>query len=104
MDHKEYNEVLDKGMAIATEHFAENELYMCKGRRLEFENFSSFLGVCIKSARADLERTKDAAGVLETLLTQMEFMKEDYDKKLASAAKLISKSVTESKWNGEPSA
>ena len=34
MDHHEYNEVLDKGMSIAAEHFAENELYMCKGRRL----------------------------------------------------------------------
>lgn len=95
MDHHEYNEVLDKGMSIATEHFAENELYMCKGRRLEFENFSSFLGVCTKSARADLGRTNDAAGVLETLLTQIEFMKEEYDKKLESAAKLVSKSVSE---------
>lgn len=95
MDHHEYNEVLDKGMSIAAEHFAENELYMCKGRRLEFENFSSFLSVCVKSARADLERTNDHEGVLETLLTQMEFMKEEYDKKLASAAKLVSKSVTE---------
>lgn len=95
MDHHEYNEVLDKGMSIAAEHFTENELYMCKGRRLEFENFSSFLGVSVKSARTDLERTKDASGVLETLLTQMELMKEEYDKKLTSALKLVSKSMTE---------
>lgn len=95
MDHHEYNEVLDKGMSIAAEHFTENELYMCKGRRLEFENFSSFLAVSVKSARTDLERTKDASGVLETLLTQMELMKEEYDKKLTSALKLVSKSMTE---------
>ena len=97
MDHHAYNEVLDKGMSIATEHFAENELYMCKGRRLEFENFSSFLNVSVKSARADLNRTNDAVGVLETLLTKLEFMKEEYDKKLTSELKLMSKSVVENK-------
>ena len=93
MDHNEYQEVLKMGMAIAADQFSEIELAICKGKRLAIENVVDWLNVCVQSARKDLEKTGDAVGVLETTLNAMEFMKEEYKKKLASDVKLISKSV-----------
>ena len=86
MDHKEFEAAFDKGMMVATEHFAETELAICKGKRL---------AVCVATARKDLESSKDPAGVLETTLNAMDAMRGVYEKKLASAVKLISKSVAE---------
>lgn len=95
MDHKEYQEVLKMGMAIAADQFSEIELAICKGKRLAIENVVDWLNVCVLSARKDLEKTGDAAGVLETTLNAMQFMKDEYSKKLASDVKLISKSVAD---------
>ena len=38
MDHNDYAATLEKGMAIAREHFAEIELAICKGKRMALEN------------------------------------------------------------------
>ena len=95
MDHKEYEAALEKGMAIATEHFAETELAICKGKRMALENVLDWLTVCVTTARKDLERTKDAEGVLETTLNSMDTMRSVYEKKLSSDVKLVSKSVAE---------
>lgn len=95
MDHKEYEAALEKGMAIATEHFAETELAICKGKRMALENVLDWLTVCVTTARKDLERTKDAEGVLETTLNSMDVMRSVYEKKLSSDVKLVSKSVAE---------
>ena len=95
MDHKEYEAAFEKGMAVATEHFAETELAICKGKRMALENVLDWLTVCVSTARKDLERTKDAAGVLETTLGSMDAMRSVYEKKLSSDVKLVSKSVAE---------
>lgn len=97
MDHQEFSAVLDKGMEIAAEHFAENELYICKGRRLEFESFSSSLNVSINLARREMDRTHDAEGTLNTLLTSLELLKSEYDKKLADLAPLMGKTLVKSR-------
>lgn len=94
MDHNDYSATLDKGMAIAREHFAEIELAMCKGKRMALENVLDWLTVCVETARKDLERTKDAAGILETTLSSMENMRNVYAQKLSSDVKLVSKSVS----------
>lgn len=95
MDHKEYSETLDKGMAIAREHFAEIELAICKGKRLAIENFMDWLTVCVKTATKDLEKTGDARGVLDTTLASMNSMREVFKDKLSSNVRLVSKSVDE---------
>lgn len=95
MDHKEYQEVLEKGMTIAADHFAEIEMAICKGKRLAIENVLDWLTVCLRTARMDLERTGDAKSVLETTLASMENMKDVYREKLDSNIKLVSKSVAE---------
>lgn len=95
MDHKEYEAAFEKGMAVTTEHFAEIELAICKGKRMALENVLDWLTVCVTTARKDLERTKDADGVLETTLASMDAMRSVYEKKLSSDVKLVSKSVAE---------
>lgn len=95
MDHNDYAATLEKGMAIAREHFAEIELAICKGKRMALENVLDWLTVCVETARKDLEKSNDATGVLETTLNSMDAMKEVYAKKLASDVKLVSKSVAE---------
>lgn len=93
MDHKEYEAALEKGMTIAADHFAEIELAICKGKRLAIENVLDWLTVCVNTARIDLEKTGDAAGVLDTTINAMESMRQVYEKKLSSSVKLVSKSV-----------
>ena len=95
MDHKEYQEVLKMGMAIAADQFSEIELAICKGKRLALENVLDWLTVCVNTARRDLEKSNDPAGVLETTLGSMDAMRSVYEKKLASDVKLISKSVAD---------
>lgn len=95
MDHKEYQEVLKMGMAIAADQFSEIEMAICKGKRLALENVLDWLTVCVNTARSDLEKSKDYAGVLETTLASMDAMRNVYKEKLASDVKLISKSVSE---------
>lgn len=95
MDHNDYSATLDKGMAIAREHFAEIELAICKGKRMALENVLDGLTVCVDTARKDLVKSNDAAGVLETTLNSMEAMKNVYKEKLSSDIKLVSKSVAE---------
>lgn len=95
MDHNECTAMLEKGMTIAREHFAEIELAICKGKRMALENVLDWLTVCVDTARKDLERSNDAAGVLETTLCSMENMRNVYAQKLSSDVKLVSKSVSE---------
>ena len=95
MDHNDYSATLDKGMAIAREHFAEIELAICKGKRMALENVLDWLTVCVDTARKDLDKSNDAAGVLETTLNSMDAMKNVYKEKLSSDIKLVSKSVAE---------
>ena len=95
MDHKEYEAALEKGMTIAADHFAETELAICKGKRMALENVLDWLTVCVDTARKDLEKSHDSAGVLETTLNAMDAMRTVYEKKLASDVRLISKSVAE---------
>lgn len=95
MDHKDYEAALEKGMTIAADHFAETELAICKGKRMALENVLDWLTVCVDTARKDLEKSRDPAGVLETTLNAMDAMRSVYDKKLSSDVKLISKSVAE---------
>jgi hypothetical protein len=95
MDHKEYEAALEKGMTIAADHFAEIELAICKGKRMALENVLDWLTVCVDTARKDLEKSHDPAGVLETTLNAMDAMRAVYDKKLSSDVRLISKSVAE---------
>lgn len=95
MDHKEYQEVLEKGMTIAADHFAEIELAICKGKRLAIENVLDWLTVCVRTAKRDLERTNDPKSVLDTTIAAMEEMKQVYRDKLASDIRLVSKSVAE---------
>lgn len=73
----------------------EYEIAYCKGRRLALENVLDWLTVCVNTARRDLEKSNDPAGVLETTLASMDAMRSVYEKKLASDVKLISKSVAE---------
>ena len=95
MDHHDYSATLDKGMALAREHFAEIELAICKGKRMALENVLDWLTVCVDTARKDLAKSNDAAGVLETTLNSMEAMKNVYKEKLSSDIKLVSKSFAE---------
>ena len=94
MDHKEYEQALEKGMTIAADHFAEIELAICKGKRLALENVLDWLTVCTTTARADLDRSNDPVSVLETILNSMDAMRTVYKEKLESGIKLVSKSVT----------
>ena len=43
MDHQECTAMLEKGMSIAREHFAEIELAICKGKRMALENVLDWL-------------------------------------------------------------
>ena len=95
MDHKEYEAALEKGMTIAADHFAEIEMAICKGKRLAIENVLDWLTVCVRTAKRDLERTNDAAGVLSTTIAAMEEMKQVYREKLASGIRLVSKSMAD---------
>lgn len=95
MDHKEYEAAFEKGMMVAADHFAETELAICKGKRMALENVLDWLTVCVNTARKDLEKSHDPAGVLETTLNAMDAMRAVYDKKLSSDVRLISKSVAE---------
>ena len=95
MDHTEYEKALEKGMTIAADHFAEIELAICKGKRLALENVLDWLTVCVNTARMDLQKSNDPAGVLETTLNSMDNMRDVYKEKLSSDIKLVSKSVTD---------
>lgn len=95
MDYKEYEQALEKGMTLAADHFAEIEMAICKGKRLALETVLDWLTVCVGTARKDLQKSNDPAGVLDTTLNAMDAMRVVYTEKLSSDIKLVSKSVTD---------
>ena len=94
-NHEEVVEILKIGMSIAKEQFKENELFICKGRRLQMKDIINHLKVCVDSIKDDLERGVDARSVLDTTVNAMKNMIKALDDELAQAPNLISKDITE---------
>ena len=55
-------------LTIEKEHFKENELWICKGRRLQMTNIVNHMKICLKSIDKDRDRGVTDSSVLETTI------------------------------------
>ena len=82
-------------MAIEKEHFKENELWICKGRRLQMTNIVNHMKICLKSIDKDLERNVDKESVLNTTIGAMRSLVAVCEEELNTNPNLISNEIQE---------
>ena len=87
-------------MAIEKEHFKENELWICKGRRLQMTNIVNHMKICLKSIDKDLGRNVDAESVLSTTVGSMKSLVEVCEDELRTNPNLISGEIDEKPSSG----
>ena len=76
-------------LAIEKEHFKENELWICKGRRLQMTNIVNHMKICIKSIEKDVERKVPSESVLETTIGAMNSLVDVCEEELKTNPNLI---------------
>ncbi len=76
-------------LAIEKEHFKENELWICKGRRLQMTNIVNHMKICLKSIDKDMERKVPTDSVLGTTVGAMKSLVEVCEEELKTNPNLI---------------
>lgn len=80
-------------MAIEKEHFKENELWICKGRRLQMTNFVNHMKICLKSIEKDQERNVNTDSILNTTIGSMKSLVDVCEEELRTNPNLISSEI-----------
>lgn len=88
-------------LAIEKEHFKENELWICKGRRLQMTNFVNHMKICRKSIDKDVERGVPTKSVLDTTIGAMDSLVEVCEEELHNNPNLIAGEIDPEKVDGE---
>ena len=82
-------------LAIEKEHFKENELWICKGRRLQMTNIVNHMKICLKSIDKDRERNVSPESVLNTTIGSMKSLVEVCEDELRTNPNLIAGEIEE---------
>lgn len=82
-------------MAIEKEHFKENELWICKGRRLQMTNFVNYMKICRKSIDKDIERNVPVESILATTIGAMDSLVDVCEEELKTNPNLIASEIDE---------
>lgn len=88
-------------LAIEKEHFKENELWICKGRRLQMTNFVNHMKICRKSIDKDVERGVPTESVLDTTIGAMDSLVEVCEEELRTNPNLIAGEIDPEKVDVE---
>lgn len=88
-------------LAIEKEHFKENELWICKGRRLQMTNIVNHMKICRKSIDKDIERKVSTESVLNTTIGAMDSLVEVCEEELRTNPNLIAGEIDPEKVDGE---
>jgi len=82
-------------LTIEKEHFKENELWICKGRRLQMTNIVNHMKICLKSIDKDVERNVTPESVLNTTIGSMKSLVEVCEEELKTNPNLIAGEIEE---------
>lgn len=82
-------------LSIEKEHFKENELWICKGRRLQMTNIVNHMKICRKSIDKDVERGVPTESVLNTTIGAMDSLVEVCEEELRTNPNLIAGEIEE---------
>ena len=88
-------------LTIEKEHFKENELWICKGRRLQMTNIVNHMKICRKSIDKDVERGVPTESVLGTTIGAMDSLVEVCEEELRTNPNLIAGEIDPEKVDGE---
>lgn len=86
-------------LTIEKEHFKENELWICKGRRLQMTNIVNHMKICLKSIDKDRERGVTDSSVLETTIGSIKSLTEVCEDELKTNPNLIANEIEEKSAN-----
>lgn len=87
-------------LELEKEHFKENELWICKGRRLQMTNFVNHMKICRKSIDKDVDRGVPTESILDTTIGAMDSLVEVCEEELRTNPNLISGEI-EDRESGE---
>lgn len=82
-------------LTIEKEHFKENELWICKGRRLQMTNFVNHMKICLKSIDKDIDRSVPTESVLNTTMGAMKSLVDVCEEELKTNPNLIAGEIEE---------
>ncbi|WP_405326006.1 hypothetical protein [Fibrobacter sp.] len=82
-------------LTIEKEHFKENELWICKGRRLQMTNIVNHMKICLKSIDKDIDRKVPTESVLDTTIGAMKSLVEVCEDELRTNPNLIAGEIEE---------
>ena len=82
-------------LSIEKEHFKENELWICKGRRLQMTNIVNHMKICLKSIDKDVERNVEPESVLNTTIGSMKSLVDVCEEELKTNPNLIANEIEE---------
>ena len=82
-------------LTIEKEHFKENELWICKGRRLQMTNIVNHMKICLKSIDKDIERNVPTESVLNTTIGAMKSLVDVCEDELRTNPNLIAGEIEE---------
>jgi hypothetical protein len=95
LEHKDIAEIVKIFITMEKEHFKENELWICKGRRLQMTNIVNHMKICLKSIEKDRERGLDDKSVLETTIGAISSLIEVCEEELRTNPNLIASEIPE---------
>lgn len=95
MQRELVSEMAQTFMSIEKEHFKENELWICKGRRLQMTNIVNHMKICIKSIEKDRKRKVSAESILNTTIGAMNSLVEVCEAELRTNPNLIAGEIDE---------
>ena len=82
-------------LTIEKEHFKENELWICKGRRLQMTNFVNHMKICLQSIDKDIKREVPVQSVLDTTIGAMNSLVDVCESELKTNPNLIAGEIEE---------
>ena len=82
-------------LSIEKEHFKENELWICKGRRLQMTNIVNHMKICLSSIDKDRKRGVTDSSVLETTIGSIKSLTEVCEEELKTNPNLIAGEIEE---------
>lgn len=93
LENKDIAEIVKIFLAMEKEHFKENELWICKGRRLQMTNIVNHMKICLRSIEKDRERGLDDKTVLETTVGAIKSLIEVCEEELRTNPNLLSNEI-----------
>lgn len=93
LENKDIAEIVKIFLAMEKEHFKENELWICKGRRLQMTNIVNHMKICLMSIEKDRERGLDDKTVLETTVGAIKSLIDVCEEELRTNPNLLSNEI-----------